>query len=126
MTDVEDAERDVATTKQQLQESLRLAGEAGTRLAVAARKKVTPTLVVAVVAGVAIVAGVTLVAARNSSRPRRRASGQPTLTGILARAAGTWLVRAIALRVAVKMAEKFRDPQTSSTPAVFAAHARAV
>jgi hypothetical protein len=108
-TDVEDAQRDVANSKQHLQESLRLAGEAGSRLAVAARDKVTPPLIIAVVLGVAVVAGVALLAGRGRSRSRWRAPRQPSLAGTLALAAGTWLARAIALRVALTIAEQFRD-----------------
>jgi len=125
-TDVQDAERDVATTKRQFHDSLRLAGEAGTRLAVAARKKVTPTLIVATLVSVGIVAGVTLIATRNNSRRRRHAFGEPSLTGVLGRAAGRWLLRAVALRVAVKVAERFGDSQTRGTPAAFATPPRAV
>jgi len=117
-TDVEHAQRDVANSKQHLQESLRLAGEAGSRLAVAARDKVTPPLIIAVVLGVAVVAGVALVAGGGRSRSRWRAPRQPSLSGTLTRAAGTWLARAIALRVALKLAERFRD--SAGQPAVAA------
>jgi hypothetical protein len=109
-SDVQDAERDVAKSKRRLQESLRVAGETGTRLAVEVRKKVTPTLVVAALAGAAVV-GVALLVARRNSRPRWRAPQQPSLTGQVARAAGMWLLRAVAVRVAGELAAKFRDAQ---------------
>lgn len=110
-TDVQDAERDVAKSKERLHESLRAVGETGTRLAVEVRNKVTPTLVVAAVAGAAAV-GLAVMVARRSSRPSWRANQDPTLTGRLARAAGMWLLRAVAVRVAAELASKFRDSQT--------------
>lgn len=119
-TDVEDAQRDVASSRRHLQESLRLAGEAGSRLAVAARKKVTPPLVIAVVLGVAVAAGVAIAAARGRSGRRWRTARQPTLSGDLARAAGTWLVRAIALRVAVKLTERLRESPSEPHAAALA------
>lgn len=110
-TDVQDAERDVAKSKQRFQESLRVAGETGTRLAGEVRKKMTPTLVVAAVVGAAAV-GVAVVVARSSSRPRWRPAHQSSLTGQVARAAGMWLLRAIAVRVAQELTVKFREAQT--------------
>lgn len=117
-TDVEEAQRDVANSKRHLQESLRLAGEAGSRLAVAAREKMTPPLVIGLVLGVAVVAGVAIAASRGRSS-RWRDAQRPTLTGDLARAAGTWLVRAIVLRAAVKLAERFREPPSEARARVF-------
>lgn len=110
-SDVQDAERDVAKSKQRFQESLRVAGETGTRLAGEVRKQITPTLVVAAVVGAAAV-GVAVVVARSGSRRRWRAAQQPTLTGQVARAAGMWLLRAIAVRMVQQLAVKFRDAQT--------------
>lgn len=110
-SDVQDAERDVAKSKQRLHDSLRQAGETGTRLAMEVRKKMTPTLVVAAVVGATAV-GVAVIIARSSSRPRWRAPRQPTLTGQVARAAGMWLLRAVALRVAAELSTRFRDAQT--------------
>jgi len=110
-TDVQDAERDVAKKKQRFQESLRVAGETGTRLAGEVRKKMTPTLVVAAVVGAAAV-GVAVVVARSGSRPRWRAPQAPSLTGQVARAAGMWLLRAVAVRVAQQLVVQFRDSQT--------------
>jgi hypothetical protein len=124
-TEVEDAEQQVAASKQRFQESLRSAGEAGTRLAVEARKKVTPALLAAVVAGVVVVAGVALVASRSKRRARGRQAPQPSLTGELTRAAGTWLLRAVALRLAANIAARFRDPPTERTPVSFALQAPA-
>jgi hypothetical protein len=113
-TEVMEAEREVAEAKQQLQQSLKLAGEAGSRLATVARKKATPVLI-AVAVGVAVVAGVTLVAARSEPRRRRRASSS-SASGELARAVGGWVLRAVALRLAVTLAAKFRDAQASRLP----------
>jgi hypothetical protein len=109
-TEVQDAERDVAQSKQLFQESLRQAGETGTRLAVEVRNKMTPTLVVAAVVGAAAV-GVAVAIARGNSRPRRRAHQESTLAGKVARAAGMWLLRTVALRVAAELAAKLREPQ---------------
>lgn len=110
-TDVQDAERDVAKSKQRFQESLRAAGETGTRLAGEVRKKMTPTLIVATVVGAAAV-GVAVVVARGSSRPRWRRNEEPSLAGQVARAAGMWLLRAVAVKVAQQLVAKLQDAQT--------------
>lgn len=113
-SDVQDAERDVASSKQRFQESLRLAGESGTRLAVEVKKSVTPTLLVAVgIGAVAVAVGLVL---RSNTRSRRLASQRASLSGNLARAAGGWLLRAIATRVAVQVATSLRDANAVALP----------
>lgn len=116
--DVQAAEREVAKRKQRLQESLRVAGQAGNRLAGEVRRKITPTLVVAAVAGAAAV-GVAMAIARSNSRPRWRPAQQPSVAGQVARAAGMWLLKTVALRVAHELAEKYRDEHS---PALRPAH----
>jgi hypothetical protein len=109
-TEVLDAELEVARTKRRFQESLQLAGETSSRLATEMRRKATPALIVAVVAGSAVVAGAAFVVTRRE--PRRRRSHQPSATGMVARAVGIWLLRAAALHLAQVLVAKFRD----STP----------
>jgi hypothetical protein len=116
--EVHDAELEVARTKQLFQESLQLAGETSTRLAAEMRKKVTPTLIAAVVVGGAVLAGAAFAVARGEPRARWRSS-RASPTGIVARAIGAWLLRAAALRVAEALAEKFRN----SPPPTLAARA---
>jgi hypothetical protein len=108
-TDVTSAEQEVARAKRQLQESLRSAGEAGSRLAREARNQLTPMVLVTVAVGVAVVAGVALVAARDAPQRRARATNRASWGGILARAAGAWLLRAVALRVAEALEARLRD-----------------
>jgi len=110
-SEVMEAEQDVAEAKQQLQQSLQLAGEAGSRLATAARKKATP-LLIAFAAGVAVVAGVALVAAQQRE-PRGRRRAPTSSASQLAVAVGGWVLRAVALRLAVSLAVRFRDAQAS-------------
>lgn len=107
MTEVEQAERDVATSKRRFQESLRLAGETGTRLAADVRKKATPAVMVTVAASVALVAGVTFAASRSRAAPRRRVRREPSFAGDLTRAAGGWVLRTLVLHVVTTMAARF-------------------
>jgi hypothetical protein len=108
-TEVQDAELEVARTKQRFEQSLQLAGETGSRLAAEMRRKATPGLLAAVVVGGAVLAGAAFVVARGQQRGRWSGSSRPSPTGMLARAVGVWLLRAAALRLAEAMAAKFRD-----------------
>jgi hypothetical protein len=121
--EVQDAEVEVARSKQQLQRSLEQAGETSSRLAAEMRKKATPALIAAVVVGGAALAGVAFAVTRGETRPRRGGSGRASPTGILARAVGVWLLRAAALRVAEALAAKLRDsrpPARAAQPALAA------
>jgi hypothetical protein len=113
-TGIQDAELEVARTKLRFQQSLQLAGETGSRLATEIQRKLTPSLIVALVVGGVVLGGTAMVVARRE--PRRRRPHQPSVSGIVARAVGVWLLRAAALRLAQTLAAKFRD----STPAVLA------
>ena len=106
-TGIQDAELEVARTKLRFQQSLQLAGETGSRLATEIQRKVTPSLIVALVVGGVVLGGTALVVARGA--PRRRGFNQPSATGMVARAVGVWLLRAAALRLAGALATKFRD-----------------
>jgi heme O synthase-like polyprenyltransferase len=108
-TEVQDAELEVARTKQRFQQSLQLAGETGSRLAVEMRRKATPALIAVMVVGGAVVAGAAFVVTRGQQRDRSRSTNRPSPTGMLARAVGLWLLRAAALRLAEALAAKFRD-----------------
>jgi hypothetical protein len=108
-TEVEDAELEVARSKQRLQESLQIAGETGSRLATEIRRKATPALIVAAIVGGAVAAGAAITMARSETRRRRSSSSASSATGILARAVGAWLLRAAALRFAEAFAAKLRD-----------------
>ena len=111
-TGIQDAELEVARTKLRFQQSLQLAGETGSRLATDIQRKLTPSLIVALVVGGVVLGGTALVIARGE--PRRR-SNQPSATGVVARAVGVWLLRAAALRLAEALAAKFRE---SSPPVI--------
>lgn len=115
--DVQDAELEVARSKQQLQQSLQHAGETSSRLAAEIRNKATPALIAAVVVGGAVLAGAAYTLGRGNTRPRWRSASSASPTGILARAVGVWLLRAAAVRVAEAFAAKLRD----STPPALAA-----
>lgn len=106
-TEVQDAERDVAESKQGLQQSLRVARETTRSLSLTLRKKMLPTLVVAGLVGAAAL-GIAVVVARGMARPRWRAPRQTSLTGEVARAAGMWLLRAVAVRVAAELVAEVR------------------
>jgi heme O synthase-like polyprenyltransferase len=108
-TEVQDAELEVARTKQRFQQSLQLAGETGSRLATEMRRKATPALIAVMVVGGAVVAGAAFVVTRGQQRDRSRGTNRPSPTGMLARAVGLWLLRAAALRLAEALAAKFRD-----------------
>lgn len=119
-TEVQDAERDVAQSKQGLQQSLRVARETSRSFALQLRKKLLPTLVVAGLVGAAAL-GVAVVVARGTARPRWRAPGQRSLTGEVARAAGRWLLRAVAVRVAAELVAQVgavRSPELAQPPPV--------
>ena len=106
--EIEAAELDVARTKQRFQQSLELAGETSSRLAAEMRKKATPAMIVAVVVvGGAALAGAAFVVTRGERRSRWGSSNRPTTTGILARAAGVWLLRTAALRLSEALVAKF-------------------
>lgn len=113
---VQDAEREVARSKLQFQESLQLASAAGSRLAANVRRKLRPSVLIAVAGGVVVVAGVVVLASRGQQR-RVRASARPSATGIVARAAAVWVLRAAALRLAVMLATKLRHAQSLHPPA---------
>jgi hypothetical protein len=105
-TEVMNAERDVARTKQRFQESLQLAGETGSRLVAEMRAKATPKLLVAVVVSGAVVAGAAFMVARREPRRHRRTSNAASPTGALVRAVGVWLLRAAALRLTATLVAK--------------------
>lgn len=104
-----DAEREVTRTKLRLRESLQLASETGSRLVTQVRKQATPALVLGVVVSVLAVAGVTIMAVRSGPARGRRTFQQPSPAQKLAREAGIWLLRAVALRLVAAVAERTRD-----------------
>jgi hypothetical protein len=103
-----DAELEVASTKQELQQQPLRAGEASS-LASEIGRKATPALIGAVIVGGAVVAGLTFALARGKTRGPWRSSGRPSPTGMLARAVGAWLLRAAALRVAEAVVAKLQE-----------------
>lgn len=110
-TEVQDAERDVAESKQGLQQSLRVARDTTRRISLKLREKMLPTLVVAGLVGAAAL-GVAVVVGRGTARPRWRAPRQRSLTGEVARAAGMWLLRAVAVRVAAELVAQVRTERS--------------
>jgi len=111
-TDVQEAERDVERSKQRLQESLRVVGETGNRLATEVSQKAGPALVAAVVVGAAAT-GLAIAISRSRSRSRWGAPKGPSFARDLAHAAGAWLVRTLALKLAAEMAARLREPEHS-------------
>jgi len=118
---VQNGKRDVNKNKQRFPESLRGARETGSRAALEAKKQV-PKLVIAAAAGTAILGvAVAVAASRRSARPRWLAPRESSfLTSPIARAAGLWLLRAVAQRVVAAAAVKLVDshaPASASSSA---------
>jgi hypothetical protein len=113
--DILDAEREVELRKSELNDSPRVAGEGGSRLAHSVGTQAKPVIIgAAVVVGLAAVVGIVAV-----SRSRRRvlfqAPRRVSLFSNVARGAGFWLVRMAARRLAEEAASRLSDAGLSVT-----------
>lgn len=105
------AERQVQMQKALLARSLRRAGQSGERLARRIGVDVKPVLIAgAVVAGALVVAGIGVVALGRRRRQRGwLAPKEPSVLGNAARAAGFWLARLAARRLADEVTRRLAE-----------------
>lgn len=114
--DVLDAEREVEQRKQEFHDSLRVAGESGSRLAKSVGKQAKPLLIGgAVVLGTAALVGIVVAVSRSRRRnvwlpPARLGSSRTIWSSTLARSAGFWLLRLAAKRFADEVSVRLADP----------------
>jgi hypothetical protein len=114
--DILDAEREVELRKSELKNSLRVAGESGSRLAHSVGAQAKPVVVgAAVVMGLAVVAGIVVAVSRSRRGPVWQAPRRPSLLSNIARGAGFWLVRVAAKRLAEEAAARLSDAGLSPT-----------
>jgi len=118
--DVLDAEREVEERKQAFHDSLRVAGESGSRLAKSVGQQAKPMLIgTAAVLGTAALVVIVVAVARSRRRnvwaaPR---SSRNIWTSTLARSAGFWLLRIAAKRFAEEVNLRLADPATNGSAA---------